>query len=182
MRIWYDTEFWERGTQYPVMLISIGMVREDGAELYLINGQADVGSIYQQEWLRENVLKHLPMRKDSPSPLFDWDDPRVTSHEDIGVQVSNFLMVPDLELWAWYGSYDHVVMAQTFGTMMDLPRHVPMWTNDVRQEVHRQGNPRFPQIAVEGAAHDALYDAKLLKLRHEWLMDLENIRVHGLTS
>ncbi len=45
--------------------------------------------------------------------------------------------------------------------MIDLPKGVPMWTNDLRQEVHRLGNPELPE--QPSGLHNALEDARHLK-------------------
>jgi hypothetical protein len=69
LRIWYDTEFIEDGR--TIDLISIGMVREDGAELYLVNedireGGPNDGALYEKitrhDFLMKNVVPHLPLR------------------------------------------------------------------------------------------------------------------------
>lgn len=72
------------------------------------------------------------------------------------------------ELWAWYGAYDHVALAQLFGKMINLPKGIPMWTNDLRQEVHRLGDPDLPEQA-EGE-HNALDDARHVKAMYERVM------------
>lgn len=57
-----------------------------------------------------------------------------------------------------HGAYDHVVLAQLWRTMANLPEHVPAWTNDLRQEAHRLGDPVLP--AQPRDAHHALADAR----------------------
>ena len=171
MRVYYDTEFWERGPDHPIELISIGMVAEDGRELYLISSDAPYDDIAAQHgWLRLNVLNHLPMRVYKRHDLW-WHHAWLTDHPDasrvmtrdaIRDEVRAFLAAtPDLELWGWYSSYDHLMLAQLFGRMIDLPDFVPMWTNDLRQEVHRLGNPPLPE--QEDGLHNALADARHLK-------------------
>jgi hypothetical protein len=179
VKVYYDTEFWEQGPSHPIELISIGMVREDGQELYLVNGEAPLTAIAQQHpWLRDNVLNQLPARL-SKLPSGGWDSEWIEDHEDAEAiwtrpgcrdQVQRFLQAtPDLELWAWYGAYDHVVLAQLFGRMIDLPTGIPMWTNDLRQEVHRLGNPAMPEQPA--GLHNALADARHLRDRAVWLAD-----------
>lgn len=51
-----------------------------------------------------------------------------------------------------------MVLCQLFGPMIDLPDGIPMWTNDLRQEVARLGDPRMPE--QEHGAHNALADAR----------------------
>jgi hypothetical protein len=69
MRIFYDCEFIEDGR--TIDLISIGMVREDGEELYLVNEEIgehgpNSGALYRKivrhDFLMRNVVPHLPLR------------------------------------------------------------------------------------------------------------------------
>jgi hypothetical protein len=93
------------------------------------------------------VLCYLPVLSDV---RIDPDHPDVKPRHIIKREVARFVLgVPNPELWAWYGAYDHVALAQIFGTMLDLPSDFPMWTNDVRQKVQELGNPRLP-IQPEG--------------------------------
>lgn len=163
-RIFYDTEFIEDGR--AIDLISIGMVREDtGAELYLVNSDMPVRRIRKHPWLMANVVPGLPkaygdFRNAMPRRwLFHYGDQRVQPLKVIAKCVRHFVTdTPDPQLWAWYGAYDHVVLAQLFGSMIDLPDGIPMWTNDLRQEAERLGNPPLPEQAA--GVHNALADAK----------------------
>lgn len=173
MRYYYDTEFHEDGS--TIDLISIGIVAEDGREYYAVNRHANWQRIRQNPWLMKNVVPQLPPR----------DDPAWKPKGDIADEVSDFLRplqsygpltrgfrhVGTPELWAWFGAYDHVALAQLFGRMIDFPDHIPMWTNDVRQEQHRLGNPGIP--AQRGGLHNALADARHLRVVHESLIEYE---------
>lgn len=173
-RVWYDTEFWEQGNHAPIIPISYGFIREDGQELYLIDEAAPLAAIANgHDWLRDNVLPHLPVIVDKlPSGGYhcEWDE----SHPDIDNVVSPgrlrhmveafLLSSPALELWAWYGAYDHVVLAQTFGTMSEMPKGIPYFTRDVRQEV-----PLDTRVPVQkGNEHNALADAGWTRHVHLW--------------
>src|SRR6266545_3223216 len=64
MKIFYDTEFLEDGR--TIELISIGMVADDGRELYLVNEAIATDPrlydrICRDGWLMANVIPHLPM-------------------------------------------------------------------------------------------------------------------------
>ncbi|WP_100458737.1 3'-5' exoribonuclease [Mycobacteroides abscessus] len=54
----YDTEFLEDGR--TIDLISIGIVCEDGREYYAVNSEADWDRIRKDDWLMDNVVRHLP--------------------------------------------------------------------------------------------------------------------------
>lgn len=183
MKIFYDTEFIEDGS--TIDLISIGMVAEDGRELYLVNDEIDGDPLNERirshNWLMENVVVHLPLTRrydgslsidmpGSPNVFprrlghfgLDLSDNRIVPRRFIRNAVREFIQAtPDAELWAWYGAYDHVVLAQLFGRMIDLPDGVPMWTNDLKQEVARLGNPDLPK--QEGDLHNALADARWVR-------------------
>jgi hypothetical protein len=55
MKYFYDCEFIEDGK--TIDLISIGVVREDGAELYLESNEFDPDKA--SDWVRQNVFPHL---------------------------------------------------------------------------------------------------------------------------
>lgn len=176
MRVWYDTEFWERGSDWPILPISYGFVREDGQELYLIPENLDLLNAVANRhvWLRDNVLPHLPVtvnhRPAGGYYVVEWDN----DHPDIDAVVApsrlphmirDFLTgTPDLELWGWFAAYDHVVLAQTFGTMAQMPEGIPWYTNDVKQVVGRRRVP----VQKSGTEHNALADARWTRLVHEW--------------
>jgi hypothetical protein len=64
----------------------------------------------------------------------------------------------EIELWAWYAAYDHVVLAQLWGRMPDLPREIPRFTKDLRQLWDERGRPALPTATQQ--RHDALVDAR----------------------
>lgn len=178
MKIYYDTEFIEDGE--TIKLISIGMVAENGDELYLINGDLYLSYLFADDWHIENTVPSLPVQALAPGK-FRWDTshpdfPLVKTKKEIRDEVLKFIVDhsnPDVELWAWYGAYDHVALAQLFGRMVDLPYHkVPMWTNDLRQELLRKSQRVGFNIGLPAQSeglHNALADAKHLKVRAEYL-------------
>lgn len=175
MRIYYDTEFIEDGR--TIDLISIGMVAEDGREYYAVSGEFSGAKFLRNPWLIENVLPSLPFVRESATATeltvdFDHPDrPVVKPRWRIADDVRQFILAePDPQLWAWYGAYDHVALCQLFGSMIGLPEGMPMWTNDLRQECERLGNPRLP--AQPDGEHNALADARHNKVRAEYLADL----------
>ena len=173
MRVYHDWEFLDDGK--TIRPISVGMVAENGAELYYEFADAPWAEVYQHTWLKENVVPHLTCTTDG-SLVAGFGTQTFKSRLSIRMRVYDFLQELEaidgnLELWGWYSAYDHVCLAQLFGRMIDLPDFVPMWTNDLRQEFHRLANPGYPR-QTEGL-HNALSDAKHLKGKHEWLLNFE---------
>lgn len=172
MRIFYDTEFLEDG--HTLSLISIGMVREDGKELYLINESIDQERLKSHPWLMKHVVKpHLPITMFSNGNMY-WDRehrdyPLVMPKKDIAHRVWKFTEeVGCPSLWAWYGAYDHVALAQLWGPMSQMPQHLPYMTLDVRQEHLRLGEPTLPK-QLKGTSHHALHDARWVRDAHDFL-------------
>lgn len=162
MRYFFDTEFYERPGH--IDLISIGIVREDGASFYAENkafswdrmnylaGEATIEAD-TPKWILENVKPHLrgglylmdvPSMRRQLAKFFDGDE--------------------NPEFWAWYGNYDWVVFCWIWGRMIDLPQNFPMYCRDFRQTVQALGIRGKDLAEQPGQSHDALADA-------QWLFD-----------
>ncbi|MFT3900345.1 MAG: polyadenylate-specific 3'-exoribonuclease AS [Gordonia sp. (in: high G+C Gram-positive bacteria)] len=146
MRFFYDTEFIEDGR--TIDLVSIGVVAEDGREYYAVSTEFDPDRA--GDWVRANVLPKLP----SPASKL-W-----RSRRQIRDELLEFFTADGgtVELWAWTGAYDHVVLCQLWGSMVDLPRTLPRYTRELRQAWEEAGRPTLPDLP--GDAHDALADAR----------------------
>jgi len=155
MRFFYDTEFVERGPAFPLQLISIGIVAEDGREYFAAN--ADFDPAVATPWLQEHVLPLLPPRGEAC-----WKQPA-----DIAREIVDFVGSEPPEWWADYGAYDHVVLCQLFGDMDGLPSDWPMFTRDLRQWWTALGRPDLPPQPP--GKHDALADARWLLRRWRFL-------------
>lgn len=162
MKIFYDTEFLEDGR--TIDLISIGMVREDGKEYYAVNYNMPLSRIIQHPWLMDNVMPHIPCEQIGLGNVWRVDpNPfEVKELHEIAAEVRNFIRgTEDPELWAYYGAYDHVVLAQLYGPMINLPQGIPMYTNDIKQEMNRLSiKQHHLPIDLHGALnHKAIDDA-----------------------
>ncbi|MFJ9909410.1 3'-5' exoribonuclease domain-containing protein [Streptomyces sp. NPDC101152] len=178
--LYIDTEFLENGS--TIRLISIAIVAAGGKEYYAVNDDPElIGDALAHPWLRRHVTPSLPITDPHPGTegtlRLDCLDPskalvagwswnkehpdyrNVKSRPQIATEVKQFIRsFPAPKLWAWYASYDHVALVQLFGRLSDMPAGIPMWTNDLRQECERLGNPPLPE-QPEGE-HNALADAR----------------------
>src|SRR4051812_2231864 len=73
MRYFLDTEFIENGI--TIDLLSIGVVAEDGRQLYLCNQDAKLNNA--DEWVIWNVYPHLHVKHYSGGGWY-WDAPKIT--------------------------------------------------------------------------------------------------------
>jgi hypothetical protein len=150
-RYFLDTEFVEDGR--TIMPISIGVVSSSGREFYA-EFDFDEGKAMAHDFVRENVLPHLrEAERLAPKAVADallrfiGDDP-----------------CP--EFWAWYGAYDWVLVCQMFGTMMDLPRHFPMFVHDLKALCSQLGIVGSQLPLQPASAHCALADARWVRDAH----------------
>ncbi|BBC29984.1 hypothetical protein SGFS_012780 [Streptomyces graminofaciens] len=179
----YDLEFLEDGR--TIELISIGMVCDDGREYYAVSSDMPVDRILNHQWLKANVWPHLPLRGYKPPPqinalqqsdgALDKTDIRVKPKWVIANEVREFIQAagPDVQLWANYGAYDHVALAQLWGPMITLPDGVPMFTHDIQQERSRLGLSWDDLPKQEGSEHNALADARHNRVVRRWLAEQE---------
>lgn len=182
MRYFYDLEFIEDGR--TIDLISIGMVAEDGRELYAVNTHFNKVALFANPWLVEHVVPSLPMSKVYPDKPWSWgnfledfESGLWKSREEIKKELLEFcdpLQHGKPELWAYYGAYDHVALCQIFGKMIDLPKGWPMWTRDIKQWCADLGDPELPMIGK--GEHNALHDARWVKKAWEFLNLLQAVK------
>lgn len=177
MKYFYDTEFIEDGR--TVDLISIGIVAEDGREYYAVNRDAPWKRIADHDWLRANVARYLPRihgdrrlhvsYRRNPLAL-DFDSPLMRDRMTIAREVVEFIQPQkgkNTELWAYFGAYDHVVLCQLFGTMIQLPEGMPMFTHELMQLWETAGRPDKPEQGV--CQHNALEDARWNKTLYDMI-------------
>jgi hypothetical protein len=143
MKIFFDTEFIEDGR--TIDLISIGMKREDGQELYMVSCEFDASKA--SDWVWKNVLDKIPdnfqrhPRREIASVIHGW----------VG---------PDPEFWAYYADYDWVTLCQLYGRMIDLPKGWPMYCRDMKQVLDAYDFGTLPEQPTN--EHCAIEDARWL--------------------
>lgn len=177
MTIYYmDEEFIDDGK--AIDLISIGIVAEDGKELYLqsCEFQAQMAS----EWVWQNVYPHLK-RCNQPygeqksildelnihkeGLCIDYRCPW-RSRERMRGEIQAFLDPAQYgtpEFYGWCASYDFVAFCQLWGTMMDLPEGYPHYIRDLQYtlDLYHITDDMLPQ--QEQGLHNALSDARHIK-------------------
>ncbi len=156
MKFFLDTEFIERGSEFPLILLSIGIVAEDGREFYAENIMADHATA--SDWVKQNVIVHLG----KPGTL-------AGTPKFIAAMILKFIGDEKPEFWGYYADYDWVAVAQMFGTMMDLPKGWPMYCRDIKQWCDEMGNPALPEQGK--GEHNALADARWNKVAWQFLHD-----------
>ncbi len=173
MHYFFDTEFFDRGPEYPIQLISIGMVSEEGREFYAENSDVQLDSL--NPWLKANVVPYLDRYKlnalDNARPSFGESKAFIGPHSSIGQQILKFIgMDTKPKFWAHFADHDWVLFCQLFGGMMKLPPTFPNICRDLMQEKMRL-KIGHPAIYGCGPQHNALADARWNKAFFEYMKE-----------
>lgn len=156
-----DTEFHEYEKQQKLFgfnigkptptidLISIGIVDTCGGEFYAVNKEFDVEAAWNNEWLRENVLRGIFYEMFRKLPIYEkthYSDHIKFNVKGVRVLLNKFgkcksQIATDVflfcgekpEFYAYYADYDWVTFAWLFGRMIDLPKGFPMYCRDLKQ-------------------------------------------------
>lgn len=169
MLYFLDTEFNERPGLLE--LISLGLVCEDGRELY---AEVPWNPDNSNEWVRRHVWPHLanpPQRVSGSDTTASWRLPGPNT--DRKVVAANILDLvgpdPKPRFFTYYGAYDWVAFCWLFGRMVDLPERFPMFCWDLKQMLD-QFDLRVPAEIQGEDVHNALHDARANKRMYEWLL------------
>jgi len=190
MKYFFDTEFHEYkhdGFNPTIELISIGIVAEDGRELYIVSRDFDWYPAMKNDWLRINVIMPIYEEMTGDQDNENWtladhgtgvlhelfadavtDQGR--THEQIRDDVIAFVgKDPNPQFYAYYADYDWVVFCWLFGRMIDLPKGFPMYCRDLKQMLDEKCEAmgiwadalkEYPGFPTQENEHNALDDAR----------------------
>lgn len=192
MNLYFDTEF--TGLHKDTTLISIGIVSEDGRTFYAELNDYDKSQI--DEWLQENVINNLKFRPPlegecehnamirhcgNPigTPLNKGYSQEIRgSLSDVGESLSEWVnQFDNIKIWSDCLAYDWVLFNHLFGHAFNLPQNIYYIPFDIctlfeiigiDADISRE---EFINNSIEGAKHNALYDAKVIKACYEKLMN-----------
>ncbi len=154
MKYWIDTEFIER--PHCIDLISLGMVAEDGRELYAESSEVDWSRA--SHWTLNTVRPQL--------------DGKAIPREEIGYAVRRFTDHDEHPVfWGYFPAYDWIAFTWLFGTMTELPFRFPQLCLDIKQWALELGDPELPHQT--GDRHHALADARWTREAWTFLASLD---------
>lgn len=169
MKYFIDFEFIEgfssglfQKRRHFIDLISIGVVREDGATYYAISNEFDYNDA--NKWVKENILDPLVREfvLQHHGDGRNWAMDRIENKGGAGSvrvvqkyrgktnnQIRSELLTffgceyddafpgwfskIDTEVYGYYADYDWVLLCSLFGRMIDLPKGFPMYCKDLKQ-------------------------------------------------
>jgi len=145
MKIFFDTEFINLPSS--VHLLSIGMIREDGQHYYAELDSTDRN--LADSWVKAHVL-----------PLMNGP---LKSRDEMAFDIKQFCGYRP-EFWAFFGSFDMILLMRIFGGVIDWPEDWPQYVNDICK-LH----PDKMLPAQKSVEHHALNDAVWVKDSYEYL-------------
>jgi len=152
-KIFFDTEF--TGLHQGTTLISLGMITEDGRELYCELNDYDKAQI--DDWLKGNVIENLY----NTNPI---------NTEQLRKTIEGFIEPYEtVEIWSDCLSYDWVLFNQIWGHAFNIPKNIYYIPFDICTLFKLKGID--PDISREGFSgmregsqkHNALWDAKVIR-------------------
>lgn len=174
-RIFFDTEF--TGLHQKTTLVSIGLISEDGRTFYAELTDYDKDAI--DEWLQENVIDNLLLHEKPDGFIsYENDSTNVTAKGDtayIADCLADWLSTFErVEMWSDCLAYDWVLFNNLFGHAFNIPQNVYYIPFDLCTVFKLHGiDPDVNREAfagVEGAKHNALHDALVIKACYDKLM------------
>ena len=184
MKIFFDTEF--TGLHQGTTLISIGMIAEDGRELYCELNDYDKTQI--DDWLQKNVIDNLlysepPQGQDEYFAASRTNDNPIGndlyqsysvkfrgSTNDLKNEIERWISQFDkVEIWSDCLSYDWVLFNQIFGHAFNIPKaiyYIPFdlctlfKVKGIDPDVSRE---EYAEMTKGSQKHNALWDAKVIR-------------------
>lgn len=136
MKIFFDTEF--TGLYKDTILISIGLIDKYGRTFY---GEfSDYDESKCDNWIRENVIKHLKWSKEGPVEdfvnIYDNAWEAFGSKEYIKIVLTEWLSkYNNVELVSDCCHYDMVLFIDIFGDAWSIPDVVNPACHDINQDI-----------------------------------------------
>ena len=188
MKVFFDTEF--TGLHQNTTLISIGLISECGKTFYAELTDYDKSQV--DEWLQKNVIDNLlltPQNNCADNNEWKLIGDTKALKEALTVWLSQF---ENVEMWSDCLAYDWVLFNEIFGHAFNIPENVYYIPFDIctlfkakgidadisREEfvgiVNSKGQNETSELLMK---HNALFDAKVIKLCFEKLTAFDLIKI-----
>lgn len=169
MKIFFDTEF--TGLHKDTTLISIGLIDKYGRTFY---GEfSDYDESKCDNWIRENVIKHLKWSKEGPVKdfvnIYDNAWEAFGSKEYIKIVLTEWLSkYNNVELVSDCCHYDMVLFVDIFGDAWSIPDVVNPVCHDINQDI-----AKYFDISEREA-----FDLSREKIIEKVIIDIQDIANH----
>lgn len=186
-KIFFDTEF--TGLHKNTTLISIGLISECGKTFYAELTDYDKSQI--DDWLQENVITKLFLKGKLGEEISytGYENYWTYSGKKSGLSFSLekwLSQFEHVEMWSDCLSYDWVLFNDIFGGAFDIPKNVYYIPFDICTLFKLKGiDPDINREKFgcgehysEMKKHNALWDARVIGMCYDKLMQVSDIRVN----
>lgn len=169
MKIFFDTEF--TGLHKDTTLISIGLIDKYGRTFYAEFSDYDESKC--DNWIRENVIKHLKWSKEGPVEdfvnIYDNGWEAFGSKEYIKIVLTEWLSkYNNVELVSDCCHYDMILFIDIFGDAWSIPDVVNPVCHDINQDI-----AKYFDISEREA-----FDLSREKIIEKVIIDIQDIANH----
>ena len=174
MKLFFDTEF--TGLHKNTTLISLGIISDNNKTFYAEFTDFDVSQC--DHWIFDNVVKKLTLcGKTGTCYINDENNIQICNKTfTIKKELERWLEQFDqVEMWSDCLSYDWVLFNDLFGTAFNIPKNIYYIPFDICTLFKIKGvDPDINREEFAGShslvdKHNALHDAKIIKLCYEKL-------------
>lgn len=166
-KLFFDCEF--TGLHQNTTLISIGFVSENDKTFYAEFNDFD--STQLDEWLKENVIKHLKFNDYFQKLIETKNDISYKSNtKNITKKLTKWLeQFGEIEIFSDCLSYDWVLFCQLFGGALNIPKNVYYIPFDICTMFKMKGidpdisREEFSETKDSIEKHNSLFDAEVIK-------------------
>lgn len=166
IKLFFDMEF--TGLHRKTTPISIGIISEYGRTFYAEFSYYDTSQV--DDWIKENVISNLRFGGTMSIPKIDLEHHAMCGNM---TQVTESLIewleqFESIEMWSDCLAYDWVLFCGLFGGALNIPKSIYYIPFDlstafkmkcIDPDVNRE---EYSEIK-EGAKHNALHDAKVIR-------------------
>lgn len=175
MNIYFDTEF--EGLRKDAKLISLGMVTDDGKELYFEFDDIDENK--QDQWIKDNVLANTVLYggKDINQMTTEENFYKGNKEQAKGVLLHWLNQFDEVQFVSDVCHYDFVFLIDIFGSAFDLPKNVNPYCYDINKDImdyfwisekeafdcSREEVLNNIGVEISGDKHNSMYDARVIR-------------------
>lgn len=175
MNVYFDMEF--EGLRKDAKVISLGMVADNGKELYFEFDDIDVNN--QDQWVKDNVLANTALygNKDVNQMITEDNYYKGNKEQAKGVLLHWLNQFDEVQFVSDVCHFDFVFLIDIFGSAFDLPKNVCPFCYDINQDImnyfwisekeafdcSREEVLTNIGAEIKGDKHNSIYDARVIR-------------------
>jgi len=186
-KIFFDCEF--TGLHQNTTLISIGLISETNKTFYAEFTDYDESQV--NDWIKENVISKLGKVEETQRYCYD-NCRRIGNKDYVQDHLREWLSQFDqIEIWSDCLAYDWVLFNELWGGAFSIPKNIYYIPFDIctlfkikgiDPDISREEFAHGEFDSTETSKHNALWDARIIKMCYEKLSVMRNIKINSVVQ